>query len=79
MIRQAVGQNNPVLLGNKLTTKYFTGPNYVEVDIDVGSSATAASVVGMVAGAVRGLVIDMAVVLQARALLPGWVTWCGRA
>ena len=31
MVRQAVGQNNPVLLGKKLTTKYFTGPNYVEV------------------------------------------------
>ena len=66
MVRQAVGQNNPVLLGNKLITKYFVGPNYVEVDIDVGSSSTAASVVGLVAGAVRGLVIDMAVVLQVR-------------
>ena len=139
MVRQAVGQNNPVLLGKKLTTKYFAGPNYVEVtclcclarclsnhwsgvdcgrlpfsapgdidlpliydiqtyasrcirsnpsslisiclqsvahvvlrrralkvDIDVGSSTTAASVVGLVAGAVKSLVIDMAIVLQAR-------------
>ena len=31
MVRQAVGQNNPVLLGKKLTTKYFAGPNYMEV------------------------------------------------
>ena len=31
MVRQAVGQNNPVLLGKKLTTKYFVGPNYMEV------------------------------------------------
>lgn len=66
MVRQAVGQNCPVLLGKKLTTKYFTGRNYVEVDIDVGSSSTATSVVGLVAGAVRSLVIDMAVVLQVR-------------
>lgn len=31
IVKQAVGQNTPVLLGKKLTTKYFTGPNYVEV------------------------------------------------
>lgn len=30
-MKQAVGQNTPVLLGKKLTTKYFRGPNYVEV------------------------------------------------
>ena len=31
MVRQAVGQNTPVLLGRKLTTKYFRRPNYIEV------------------------------------------------
>ncbi len=31
IVKQAVGQNTPVLLGKKLTTKYFRGPNYVEV------------------------------------------------
>lgn len=35
--------------------------------MDVGSSASASSVVGLVAGAVKNLVIDMAVVLQVRA------------
>lgn len=65
IVKQAVGQNTPVLLGKKLTTKYFSGPNYIEVDVDVGSSSSASSVVGLVAGAVKNLVIDMAVVLQA--------------
>jgi len=37
-----------------------------QVDVDVGSSTTASSVVGLVAGAVKSLVIDMAIVLQAR-------------
>ena len=36
------------------------------MDVDVGSSTTASSVVGLVAGAVKSLVIDMAIVLQAR-------------
>lgn len=64
MIRQAVGQNTPVLLGRKLTTKYFCTDNYIEVDVDVGSSVTASRTVGLVQGAVKGLVIDMAVLLQ---------------
>jgi len=64
VVRQAVGQNTPVLLGRKLTTKYFVTDNYVEVDIDVGSSSTASATVGLVQGAVKGLVIDMAIVLQ---------------
>ena len=39
-----------------------------QVDVDVGSSTTASSVVGLVAGAVKSLVIDMAIVLQARSV-----------
>lgn len=64
MIRKAVGQNNPVLLGRKLTTKFFCTDTYVEVDVDVGSSITASKTVGLVQGALKGLVIDMAVLLQ---------------
>ncbi|KAL0033215.1 hypothetical protein WJX79_009992 [Trebouxia sp. C0005] len=63
VIRNAVG-STPVLLGKKLTTKYFRGPNYFEVDIDVGSSKSAASVVGLVQGALKGLVIDMAITME---------------
>ena len=40
------------------------GPRYFEVDIDVGSSKSAASVVGLVQGALKGLVIDMAITLE---------------
>jgi Protein ENHANCED DISEASE RESISTANCE 2, C-terminal len=63
VVKQAVG-TTPTLLGKKLTTRYHRGPNYFEVDVDVGSSATAASVVGLVQGALRSLVIDMAVLLE---------------
>lgn len=40
------------------------GPNYFEVDIDVGSSKSAASVVGLVQGALKGLVIDMGITME---------------
>ena len=34
------------------------------MDIDVGSSKSAASVVGLVQGALKGLVIDMAITME---------------
>ena len=39
------------------------GENYIEVDVDVGSSRTAANVVGTVQGSLKSLVIDLAVLL----------------
>lgn len=42
------------------------GPRYLEVDVDVGSSQTAARVVGIVQGALKGLVIDIAVLLEGK-------------
>lgn len=44
----------------------FRGPKYLEVDVDVGSSQTAARVVGIVQGALKGLVIDIAVLLEGK-------------
>ena len=40
------------------------GPNYLEVDVDVASSSVAATVVGLVQGATKALVVDMGVVLE---------------
>lgn len=36
-----LGGERPVLIGKKLTTKYFRGANYLEIDMDVGSSLIA--------------------------------------
>ncbi|KAK9836134.1 hypothetical protein WJX81_004188 [Elliptochloris bilobata] len=64
IIRQSVG-NTPVLLGKKLKTEYHRGPgNVFEVDVDVGSSRAANTVVGMVAPATKSLVISMGVALE---------------
>ena len=40
------------------------GPGYMEVDIDVGSSSVAATVVNLVQGATKSLVVDMGIVLE---------------
>ena len=42
------------------------GPGHFEVDVDVGSSRAAASVVGLVSPVTTSLIIDMAIVLEGR-------------
>jgi hypothetical protein len=63
IIRQSVG-TTPVLLGQKLTTKYSRGPNYLEVDVDISSSSVAANITNLVAGATKSLTVDLGVLLE---------------
>ncbi|KAF8676720.1 hypothetical protein HU200_046835 [Digitaria exilis] len=44
---------------------YVRGPGYLEVDVDIGSSAVANGVLGLVFGVVTTLVVDMAFLIQA--------------
>ena len=42
------------------------GERYLEVDVDIASSRSANHVVGLVTGALKSLVIELAVVLEGR-------------
>lgn len=55
-----------MILGKKLKQYYFKHQRYIEVDIDIGSSYTAATVVSMVSGVTKTLVVDLAVVLEGK-------------
>lgn len=55
------------MLGRKLKTEYFHGPNYLEIDIDISANATAATVTSMVAGWSKSIVLDIAVLLEGQA------------
>ncbi|CAG9460131.1 unnamed protein product [Pedinophyceae sp. YPF-701] len=63
IIKQAVG-STPVLLGRKVTTHYYRGPNYLEVCVDVTSSSAANTAVRLVQNATKSLMIDMAVLIE---------------
>nr|CCA18302.1 conserved hypothetical protein [Albugo laibachii Nc14]CCA18425.1 conserved hypothetical protein [Albugo laibachii Nc14] len=65
IIRQSVG-SKPTLLGNKLKCQYHKADNYFEVDVDISSNSVANSVVGMVQGVTKSLVVDMAFLLEAQ-------------
>ncbi|KAJ8774252.1 hypothetical protein K2173_009683 [Erythroxylum novogranatense] len=64
IVRQSVG-STPCLLGKAVDCTYIRGPTYLEVDIDIGSSAVANGVLGLVIGVITTLVVDMAFLVQA--------------
>jgi hypothetical protein len=63
IIKQSVG-TTPVILGQKLRTKYFRGEKYFEVDVDIGASSVAASITNLVCGATKSLAVDLGVLLE---------------
>ncbi|KAG9445613.1 hypothetical protein H6P81_011741 [Aristolochia fimbriata] len=64
IVKQSVGKK-ACLLGQALVLNYFQGSNYLEIDVDVGSSTVARGVVSLVLGYLNNLVIEMAFLLQA--------------
>ncbi|KAK4414999.1 protein ENHANCED DISEASE RESISTANCE 2 [Sesamum alatum] len=74
MVKRAVG-TKACLLGKAVTCKYLRQDNFLEIDVDIGSSSVARSVVGLVLGYVTSLVVDLAIVIEAKeeAELPEYV------
>ncbi|KAL6005848.1 Protein ENHANCED DISEASE RESISTANCE 2 [Asimina triloba] len=64
LVRQSVG-STPCLLGKALDCSYIRGSNYLEIDVDIGSSTVAKGVLGLVCGAITSLVVDIAFLVQA--------------
>lgn len=64
IVKQSVGKK-ACLVGQALEVNYSRGKNYLELDIDVGSSTVARGVVSLVLGYLNNLVIEMAFLIQA--------------
>lgn len=63
IVKQSVGKK-ACLVGQALEIHYFRGKNYLELEIDVGSSTVARGVVSLVLGYLNNLVIEMAFLIQ---------------
>lgn len=63
VVRKAVG-GKPGILANFMKTEYYTGPGYLEVDIDISSSGLAKRVMGVVRKVARQIVIDLGFTIQ---------------
>ncbi|CAN8279344.1 unnamed protein product [Cochlearia groenlandica] len=64
IVKQSVGKK-ACLVGQALEVRYTRGKNYLELDIDVGSSTVARGVTNLVLGYLNNLVIEMAFLIQA--------------
>ena len=66
LVRKAVGQT-PAILGKKLKVDYHQDPGrFFEAEYDVLSTTAAKSMIGLVVGAAKRLVIDVAILLEGK-------------
>ncbi|XP_022938154.1 protein ENHANCED DISEASE RESISTANCE 2-like isoform X1 [Cucurbita moschata] len=65
MVKRAVG-TKACLLGKAVKCKYLRQDNFLEIDVDIGSSTVARSVIGIVLGYVTSLVVDLAILIEAK-------------
>ncbi|OWM65799.1 hypothetical protein CDL15_Pgr015224 [Punica granatum] len=65
MVKRAVG-TKACLLGKAVTCNYLRQDNFLEIDVDIGSSSVARSVIGLVLGYVTSIVVDLAILIEAK-------------
>ncbi|CAN0901091.1 Protein ENHANCED DISEASE RESISTANCE 2 [Linum grandiflorum] len=65
MVKRAVG-SKACLLGKAVTCKYLRQDNFLEIDVDIGPSSVARSIIGLVLGYVTSLVVDLAILVEAK-------------
>ncbi|CAN8295378.1 unnamed protein product, partial [Cochlearia groenlandica] len=66
IVRKAVGEQAICVIGRALSCKYVSGDNFVEVDIDVGSSMVASAIVHLAFGYVTTLTVDIAFLIESQ-------------
>ncbi|KAL7165888.1 hypothetical protein ACSBR2_036705 [Camellia fascicularis] len=67
IVKATVGNYSACLLGKALTCNYHRGSNYLEIDVDMGSSAIASAVLHLALGYVTAVTVDMGFVVEAQA------------
>ncbi|XP_050219861.1 protein ENHANCED DISEASE RESISTANCE 2-like [Mercurialis annua] len=67
IVKKTVGNYSACLLGKALTCNYHRGVNYLEIDVDIGSSKIATAILHLALGYVTSVTIDMGFVVEAQA------------
>ncbi|BAT90843.1 hypothetical protein LR48_Vigan08g164400 [Vigna angularis] len=66
IVKKAVGEQAICLIGRALSCKFCVAENYIEVDIDIGSSMVATAIVHLAFGYVTTLTIDLAFLIESQ-------------
>eukprot|EP00249_Psilotum_nudum_P013144 c24177_g1_i1 orf=652-1578(+) len=64
IVKTAVGEQAICLLGKAVTCRYLRGDNFMEVDVDIGSSMMANAIVHLALGYVTSLTVDLAFLIE---------------
>lgn len=64
-VQRAIG-NTPAILGKKISTEYYSGDNWFEICVDIGSSRVAGSFFNLVKSYAEGLVLDLAFLFESQ-------------
>lgn len=67
IVKKAVGEQAICIIGRSLTCKYSSGDNFIEVDIDIGSSMVASAIVHLAFGYISTLTVDLAFLIESQA------------
>ncbi|KAK1367640.1 protein ENHANCED DISEASE RESISTANCE 2-like [Heracleum sosnowskyi] len=66
IVKTTVGNYSACLLGKALDCHYHRGENYLEIDVDIGSSAIATTILHLALGCVTAVTIDMGFTVEAQ-------------
>ncbi|KAK9672223.1 hypothetical protein RND81_12G085600 [Saponaria officinalis] len=66
IVRKAVGEQAICVIGRALSCKYCVGENFLEVDIDIGSSVVANAIVHLAFGYITSLTVDLAFLIESQ-------------
>ncbi|XP_051151459.1 protein ENHANCED DISEASE RESISTANCE 2-like [Andrographis paniculata] len=64
IVKATVGNHSACLLGKALNCYYHRGPNYLEIDVDIGSSAIASAILKLALGCVTAVTVDMGFLVE---------------
>lgn len=66
IMKATVGNYSACLLGKALNCHYHSGPNYLEIDVDISSSKVATAILRLALGCVTAVTIDMGFAVEAQ-------------
>ncbi|KAG5530751.1 hypothetical protein RHGRI_025651 [Rhododendron griersonianum] len=66
LVRKAVGEQAICVIGRALTCQYYVADNFIEVDIDIGSSMVASAIVHLAFGYLTTLTVDLAFLIESQ-------------
>lgn len=66
IVKKAVGEQAICVIGRALTCKYCVSKNFLEVDVDIGSSMVASAIVHLAFGYITTLTVDLAFLIESQ-------------